>query len=107
MNVLSIDTSSNTEITVSIAKNGKKEKITQALEKRNSQIVLVLIEKLLQIQQMSLLDLTEIQVNPGPGSFTGVRIGVAIANALSFALQIPVNGKIFSENNPLVEPIYD
>ncbi len=106
MNTLFIDTTSNQEITVAISKNGIEEKITQQLTNHKSQIVLPLIEKLLKKQQMTLHDLNAISVNPGPGSFTGVRVGVSVANALSFALQIPVNGKIFSENTPLVEPIY-
>ena len=46
-------------------------------------------------------DITEIEVNPGPGSFTGSRVGVTIANALSFALGIKVNGQ-----EPPIEPIY-
>lgn len=36
--------------------------------------------------------ITAIEVNTGPGSFTGTRVGVAVANALGFALDIPVNG---------------
>jgi tRNA A37 threonylcarbamoyltransferase TsaD len=46
-------------------------------------------------------DITSIKVNPGPGSFTGTRIGVSIANALGFALKVPVNG-----NNLPTDPIY-
>jgi len=46
-------------------------------------------------------DITSIEVNPGPGSFTGTRIGVSIANALGFSLKIPVNGK-----NLTIDPIY-
>jgi tRNA threonylcarbamoyladenosine biosynthesis protein TsaB len=46
-------------------------------------------------------DITEVEVNRGPGSFTGTRIGVTIANALGFALGIPVNG----QKQP-VEPVY-
>jgi tRNA A37 threonylcarbamoyladenosine modification protein TsaB len=38
-------------------------------------------------------DLTEIEVNIGPGSFTGIRVGVAVANAMAYVLKIPVNGK--------------
>jgi tRNA threonylcarbamoyladenosine biosynthesis protein TsaB len=38
-------------------------------------------------------DLTEIEVNTGPGSFTGIRVGVAVANAMAYVLKIPVNGK--------------
>lgn len=46
-------------------------------------------------------DITSIEVNPGPGSFTGTRVGVAIANALGFSLGLPVNGQFHP-----VEPIY-
>ncbi|EKD65038.1 MAG: hypothetical protein ACD_50C00208G0010, partial [uncultured bacterium] len=31
-----------------------------------------------------------IEVNTHPGSFTGIRVGMAIANALGFALKIPI-----------------
>ena len=46
-------------------------------------------------------DITDIEVNPGPGSFTGTRVGVSIANALGMALDIDVNG-----SSTPVEPIY-
>ena len=34
-----------------------------------------------------------IEVETGPGSFTGLRVGVSVANALGYSLGIPVNGK--------------
>ena len=46
-------------------------------------------------------NLTSIEVNPGPGSFTGTRIGVTIANALGFSLNIKVNGQ-----KPPIEVVY-
>jgi len=49
----------------------------------------------------SLHDVSAIDVNAGPGTFTGTRIGVAIANALGYALNIPVNG-----SHEPVDPIY-
>jgi hypothetical protein len=35
-------------------------------------------------------DLKKILVNPGPGGFSSTRTGVAVANALAFALSIPI-----------------
>jgi tRNA threonylcarbamoyl adenosine modification protein YeaZ len=58
-----------------------------------SQQVLSLIDKILKENRKILRDITEIEVNLGPGSFTGLKIGAAVANALGFALDVPVNGK--------------
>ncbi len=48
--------------------------------------------------------LKEIRVNTGPGSFTGLRVGASIANALGFLLKISVNSKKIGEG---VFPIYN
>jgi tRNA A37 threonylcarbamoyladenosine modification protein TsaB len=37
-------------------------------------------------------DIESVDVNPGPGRFTSLRAGIAIANTLSFSLHIPING---------------
>jgi tRNA threonylcarbamoyladenosine biosynthesis protein TsaB len=54
--------------------------------------VLPWIQKLLKRSNESLKDLSAIVVLTGPGSFTGTRVGVTIANALSWALGVPVFG---------------
>ena len=58
-----------------------------------SQNVLKAIMDTLEAEKKDLIDLTSITIVEGPGSFTGLRVGLSIANALSFSLDIPVNGK--------------
>lgn len=103
MNVLLIDTSSNKEICVGIRISGKKYLVRKKIDRQKAQIVLPLIEKLLKKHNLRLSDLSKIEVNTGPGSFTGLRVGIAIANTLSFALNIPINRELPGK---FVEPRY-
>lgn len=48
------------------------------------------IGKLLESKGKTLNDLGAVIVYQGPGSFTGLRIGISIANALAYGLNIPV-----------------
>lgn len=48
------------------------------------------IQKLLSDNQKVLQDLEGVVVFKGPGSFTGLRIGITVANALAYSLRIPV-----------------
>lgn len=50
------------------------------------------IARLLSEQGKRLCDLEGVICYRGPGSFTGLRIGLSVANALSYALQIPLAG---------------
>ncbi|MBI2074351.1 MAG: tRNA (adenosine(37)-N6)-threonylcarbamoyltransferase complex dimerization subunit type 1 TsaB [Candidatus Levybacteria bacterium] len=103
MSTLYIDTSSNKKIIVKLQINGKEDKVEQEIGVQKAQVVLPLIDQLLKKHNLKLDDLEKIEVNAGPGSFTGLRVGIAIANAFSFALKIPVNGKKIGE---FVEPLY-
>lgn len=58
----------------------------------HSERLLPEISKLLKKNKAGLGDLKTIIVITGPGSYTGCRVGVATANALVFALEIPVIG---------------
>lgn len=49
-----------------------------------------LIQKFLAKQKTKLSDLQKIMVCSGPGSFTGIRVGVSLAQALGLGLNIPV-----------------
>lgn len=101
--ILLIDTSDNKEIKVGLRIDEKEHSIKQHLDQKKAQIVLPLIEQLLQKHKLSLKDIMQIQVNPGPGSFTGIRVGLAVANTLAFLLKVPVNRKPVGE---IIEPVY-
>ena len=92
MKKIIIDTSQIGKVVVKLkvqSANFKEEK----QQKFGSQVLLSMIEEILKKAGLEMKDLDEIQVHTGPGSFTGLRVGVAVANALGFGLGIPVNGK--------------
>lgn len=93
MKTLIIDTSSNKKIVVGLQIDGGEDKIEQDITVQKAQAALPLIDKLLNKHGLKIADIHAIGVHTGPGSFTGLRVGIAIANALAFALKIPVNGK--------------
>lgn len=57
-----------------------------------AQGLLAFIEQSLAKHEMILDDVTAIGIYRGPGSYTGLRIGVTVANTLAEALQIPIVG---------------
>ncbi len=101
--ILSINTSDNKKVIVSLTINGKEDILEIAPDNRKSQAVLPMIDALLQRNNASLKDITAIKVCTGPGSFTGLRVGIAIANTLGYLLRVPVNEKKVGEQ---VEAIY-
>ncbi len=50
------------------------------------------IEKLLKSQKKDWTDIKGIVCYKGPGSFTGLRIGLSVANALAASLEVPIVG---------------
>jgi len=51
-----------------------------------------LIEQILAMTKIKQVDLTGIAVSIGPGSFTGLRIGLATAKSMAYALNLPIVG---------------
>jgi len=91
--ILHINTKDQKQIKVNLRKDGK---VVESLSQQNeygSQVLLPLISILLDRKKMTFKDLEGVEVETGPGSFTGLRVGVSVANALGFGLGIPVNGK--------------
>lgn len=60
--------------------------------KTQSQVILPIVKKLMSDCSREMSQLTSIAVSVGPGSYTGIRIGVAAVKAISFALNIPCYG---------------
>ena len=86
--ILFINTKEQNRVEVTLKKDGKIIKTLSAKNKFGSQVLLSLIVKLLKN-----VHLDGIEVETGPGSFTGLRVGVSVSNALGFVLNTPVNGK--------------
>ena len=98
---LYIDTRDREKINISILEENKILISKEANSQISSDTALILLEKALSDLNLNIDKITEIELERGPGSYTGTRIGVAIANSLSFVLQIPVNGKeVSSIENP-------
>lgn len=91
-NTLYIDTAKQHTVSVKLVTQSG-ELIKETEQKFGSQVLLNLIQECLDEATLELNDLEEILVATGPGSFTGLRVGVAVANALGYSLNIPVNGK--------------
>jgi len=91
--ILHIDTKDQKTVRVALKNEGSI--VEEMIEKNEygSQVLLPLIEKLLKKNELDYKDLKGVEVETGPGSFTGLRVGVSVANALGFSLGIPVNGK--------------
>ncbi|MDP4105673.1 MAG: tRNA (adenosine(37)-N6)-threonylcarbamoyltransferase complex dimerization subunit type 1 TsaB [Bacillota bacterium] len=92
MTVLAIDTS-NQALGVALYDENKVigEYITN-LKKNHSIRIMPAIQMLMKDCERTPKDLTKIVVAKGPGSYTGVRIGVTIAKTLAWSLQLPLVG---------------
>ncbi|AWG20334.1 tRNA (adenosine(37)-N6)-threonylcarbamoyltransferase complex dimerization subunit type 1 TsaB [Flavobacterium faecale] len=89
--ILNIETATK-NCSVSIAKNGETIVCLEAAEAgfSHAEKLHVFIEQCLVDATISFQDLAAIAVSQGPGSYTGLRIGVSAAKGLCYALGIPL-----------------
>jgi tRNA threonylcarbamoyladenosine biosynthesis protein TsaB len=89
--ILNIETATK-NCSVSIAKNGATILCKQIAEQgySHAEKLHVFIEELLNEAKISSSELIAIAISQGPGSYTGLRIGVSAAKGLCYALDIPL-----------------
>ena len=68
----------------------KKEYLTWQAHRELSDTIHENILKLLNQDKIDFKDIEGIVIYKGPGSFTGLRIGFSVANALAYSLSIPI-----------------
>ena len=89
--ILNIE-SSSTNCSVSLSKNGELLSLKEKNNEKYSHSTKLhsYIDGVLKQQNIDIKDLSAIAVSKGPGSYTGLRIGVAAAKGLCFSLDIPL-----------------
>ena len=92
MPILGLDTATQV-CSVAVATEDKLlAEITVNTKKTHSERLMPYISQLLEMAGLKKDELTGIAVSIGPGSFTGLRIGLATAKAMSYALNLPIVG---------------
>lgn len=92
MPILAIDTATMVS-SVAVADEKKLlAELTVQTRLTHSETLLPHVEKVLQLAGVEKAELTGVAVSLGPGSFTGLRIGLAAAKAISYGLSIPIFG---------------
>ena len=89
--ILNIETATK-NCSVSLAKNGDTIALREIAEEgySHAEKLHVFIEEIIAESKISFEDLNAIAVSQGPGSYTGLRIGVSSAKGLCYALNIPM-----------------
>lgn len=88
--ILFIDTHDEL-ITVALKNNDDLFIKTKMSEYSHSVYTMPMIESLFKDNNLNVKDLKKIIVVNGPGSFTGIRIGLSIAKTMAYALNIDIN----------------
>ena len=92
MKILSIDTSSPICAVAILEDNKLIKEISQNNGLTHSEKLMPIIEQILKETNLKLKDIDLLVCDKGPGSFTGIRIGVATVKAFTDSLNIPAIG---------------
>ena len=88
--ILNIDTSTE-NASLCVAQDGTSiAAMSNPEQKDHAAWIHTAIKKLLQQANLSLHDLNAVAVTAGPGSYTGLRVGMSTAKGLCYALEVPM-----------------
>lgn len=91
MRILAIDTATEA-CSVAVWNDGKTYAHFELCPREHTQRILPLVQELLNQSGVSLSDVDALAFGRGPGSFTGVRIGIGIAQGLALGAQLTLAG---------------
>ena len=92
MNILAFDTSTE-KFSISILKNNKVVlNLSKILNKTYSKFLISILKSSLEKAKLDIKEINYIIISLGPGSFTGVRIGIAAAKGLGIPHKINISG---------------
>ncbi len=116
MRILAFDTCTPTASVAVVDGEVTLAEINASVEARHGETLLPRIEKVLERAGLDLASLDLLAVGIGPGSFTGVRVGLATAKGLALASGKPLRGVVslrtmargaYGADVPLVAPVLD
>lgn len=92
MPILALDTATLVSSVALATSDTLLAEITLQTKKTHSELLMPHIAKLFDMTEVPKADIKAVAVSIGPGSFTGLRIGLSTAKALAYAMNIPVVG---------------
>lgn len=104
MKKLFIDTRDSKKVIARLEIGAKKFESNSTSQNNRPESIVNLIEDVIKKAKVTASDIDEIKVEEGPGSYTGLKVGASVANALSFALNKKING---NEIGKIIEPKYE
>lgn len=88
--ILQIETST-ASCSVALAEAGRTIAVKELNEKNiHASSVTLFVQEVLSLKNLTIRDLQAVAVSMGPGSYTGLRIGVSVAKGICYGLDIPL-----------------